>query len=320
MISPALLRPALSMLSPGGPRARLSILIYHRVLPAPDPFLDGDPDAETFRWQMQLLARHFNPLSLNEAVSRLREGTLPARAVCVTFDDGYADNLTVAAPVLQEVGVPATFFIATGYLDGGQMFNDILIEAARRIPAGKVDLAPEPLGVRTVANDADRVTLAGELIRHFKYLPAAERSERVDTLVKQLGISVPDDLMLTTAQLRDLHSTDRTIGAHTVTHPILTRLTEQQARDEMASGKRHLESLLGEPVTLFAYPNGRLGSDYQREHTVLAEECGFQAAVSTRWGTAGRNSDLYQLPRFTPWDRTPLGFGLRMARNLAGRP
>ena len=102
------LRTALAMFSPAGRRAKLSTLIYHRVLPEPDPLRTGDPDAATFRWQMGLLARHFNVLPLPEAARRLQDGTLPARAACVTFDDGYADNFTIALPILREAGIPAT--------------------------------------------------------------------------------------------------------------------------------------------------------------------------------------------------------------------
>jgi peptidoglycan/xylan/chitin deacetylase (PgdA/CDA1 family) len=85
-------------LSPGGPRARLSVLIFHRVLPRPDPLFPGEPDAARFDWQLRLLKRWFDILPLPDAVHALREGRLPARALAITFDDGYADNCTVALP------------------------------------------------------------------------------------------------------------------------------------------------------------------------------------------------------------------------------
>lgn len=315
----AALRPVLSLLSPAGRRARLSILIYHRVLPEPDPLLPGDPDAASFRWQMRLLARHFHPLPLDEAVSRLRNGTLSARAVSVTFDDGYADNVTVAMPILREESVPATFFIAAGYLNGGRMFNDTVIETVRRLPAGEVDLTEEGAGVRRIESDADRVGLYTDLIRGLKYLPPEERNARAEALADRSGVRPPTELMMTTEQLRELAAAGMGIGGHTLTHPILTRVDRDTARREIGEGKVQLEALLNRPVTLFAYPNGRPGQDYAPEHVKLARDCGFQAAVSTGWGTAGRDTDPFQLPRFTPWDRTPLRFGLRLARNLAGR-
>lgn len=320
MLTPLVLPPLLSLLSPAGARARLSILIYHRVLPEPDTLLGCDPDAATFREHMRLLAARLNPLPLDEAVARLRAGTLPARAACVTFDDGYADNATVALPILREIGVPATFFIATAFLDGGRMFNDTIIEAVRGAPTGEIDLREEGLGIRRIAGDEDRRALVRDLITGLKYLEARERQARAERIAQAMGGNLPRDLMMTTAQVQALANAGMVIGGHTVTHPILSRVDPDTARTEMRDGKAALERLTGRAVTLFAYPNGRPGKDYTAEHATMVREAGFEAAVSTAPGAARRDSDPYQLPRFTPWDRSPLGFGLRLARNLAGRP
>ncbi|MDX9740794.1 MAG: polysaccharide deacetylase family protein [Gammaproteobacteria bacterium] len=310
------LAPLLSLLSPAGTKARLSILIYHRVLPEPDPLLSGDPDAASFRMQMRLLARSFNPLPLAEAVDRLRAGTLPARAACVTFDDGYADNVTQALPILREEGVPATFFIATGYLDGGRMFNDTLIETVRRLPEGEHDLRFAGLGLRRIGSVNDRAALIRDLVARCKYFDARERHEWAERFAGTLGIAPPNDLMMSTTQLRELSQSGMEIGGHTVNHPILARCQAEEARREMRQGKEALERLLNRPVRLFAYPNGRPGKDYLPEHAAMARELGFSAAVSTSWGSASGISDPYQLPRFTPWDRGEFRFGLRLARNL----
>src|SRR5687768_16576249 len=107
-----------------GPWSRcLSILIYHRVIPEPDPLLPDEICARQFDWHLALLGRWFRVLALAEAVAQLRDGTLPARAACVTFDDGYADNVSAALPLLRKHGMPATFFLATAYLVGGRMWN-----------------------------------------------------------------------------------------------------------------------------------------------------------------------------------------------------
>lgn len=310
------LKAALTLASPGGQRGKLSILIYHRVLPNLDPLRTGDPDAATFRWQMQLLASHFNVLPLREAAQRLRNGTLPARAACVTFDDGYADNYTVALPILKETGVPATFFIATAYLDGGRMFNDTLIEFAKAAPPGICDLSRIGLGTHTVDTVADRRALMAKLIGHFKYQPPEHRLPAAEKLAADFAIHLPDDLMMRTDQLRALRAAGMDIGGHTHTHPILARQTVDAAREEIKHGKEKLESLLGEPIRVFAYPNGRPIKDYGTEHVGMVAECGFEAAVSTRPAAAGRRSGVHELPRFTPWDKTPARFGLRLLRSL----
>ena len=95
------------------------------------------------------------------------------------------------------------------------------------------------------------------------------------------------------------------IGAHTMTHPILRALTEQAAAAEIGGSRAALEAITGKPVRAFAYPNGRPGDDYTERDRNLVASLGFDFASSTRWGAATRESDVYQLPRFTPWDRTP---------------
>lgn len=310
------LKTALGLASPGGKRGKLSILIYHRVLPTPDPLRTGDPDADTFRWQMGLLASHFNVLPLREAARRLREGSLPPRAACITFDDGYADNFTVALPILREFGLPSTFFIATAYLDGGRMFNDTLIEFAKAVPSGPCDLSPIGLGVHSVDTVQDRRALMSRLIGHFKYQPPEQRLPAVEKLAADFGIRLPDDLMMSSDQLRALHAAGMEIGGHTDTHPILARQTPDEARHEIRLGKEKLEALLGEPMRVFAYPNGRPVKDYDGTHADIVADCGFEAAVSTRPAAADRHSGIHELPRFTPWDKTPARFGLRLLRSL----
>ena len=110
---------------------RLSILIFHRVLESFDFMRSGEITAREFDAKMQLIARYFAPISLSDAVEHLKQGTLPKRAICVTFDDGYRDNAEVAYPILKKWNIPATFFVATGFLNGGRMWNDSVIETCR---------------------------------------------------------------------------------------------------------------------------------------------------------------------------------------------
>src|SRR5215471_13800654 len=132
-LSTTFLRTAGTLLSPAGRTAPLTVLMYHRVLENPDP-LTGAVDARHFELQMRALREYFRVLPLTEAVDRLRARKLPSRAVSITFDDGYADNAVVALPILQAHSLHATFFVADGFLNGGRMFNDTVIEAVRRTP------------------------------------------------------------------------------------------------------------------------------------------------------------------------------------------
>src|SRR5205814_8341026 len=131
-----------------------------------------------------------------------------------------------------------------------------------------------------------------------------------EEMAAKTGVVLPNNLMLTTEQLRGLRDAGMEIGAHTVNHPILSRLPAVHARREIADSKARLEAILGERVSLFAYPNGKPGQDYLPEHVQLVREAGFDAAVSTHWGACDRHVDAYQVPRFTPWHEGHTAFAV----------
>lgn len=310
-----------ALASPAGQRARLSILIYHRVLAASDALFPEEVNAVTFDWQMQCIAGLFNVLPLGEAVERLAHGSLPGRAACITFDDGYADNAEIALPILKRLGLPATFFIATGFLDGGAMFNDRVIESVRGARGDRLDLSAAGFGEVDVSSAAARRATIAALLAAVKYLPQDERDAKVARISELAGATRPAGLMMRTGQVRALYDAGMEIGGHTVSHPILARLDPAAARAEIAAGKEQLEAIIRAPVTLFAYPNGKPAADYLSGHVAMVKELGFSAAVSTSPGVATQNADRYQIPRFTPWDNTPARFALRLVHNtLRTRP
>lgn len=312
------IKAALSLASPAGGRARLSILIFHRVLPQPDPMLPDEPDAARFDAVCRWLKAGFNVLPLDVAMALRDRGVLPPRALCITFDDGYADNHDVAMPVLLRHGLPATFFIATGFLDGGRMWNDTLIESARGSPHVQLDLrALELPGLTTLplSTPTERLAASLRLIAACKYLEPAPRLRVVGSIAALSAAPLPDDLMMTSRQVRAMADAGMTIGAHTVSHPILARVTDDEAARQMAESRTRLEAIVGRSVDLFAYPNGRPGQDYGARDVRLARAAGFRCAVSTAPGAADRATDAFQLPRFTPWDLSEGRFLLRMLRN-----
>ena len=309
-------RGMFALAAPGGRRARLAILIFHRVRSQVDPLFPGEPDAAQFAALLRHLSTRFRVLPLGEGIDRLYDGTLPSRALAITFDDGYADNFTVAAPLLQAAGMPATIFVAAGHLDGGAMWNDRVIEAVRGVKASRLDLAPLGLGVLDTGSiDAKRGSI-DRLLFALKYRPQDERERDARTLQDAAQVADPIALMMTSAQVEALARHGIAVGAHTLTHPILTRLADVDARVEIAGSKARLEAITGRPVKLFAYPNGRPQEDYGPAHVRMVREAGFAAAVSTAWGAATAACDRFQLPRFTPWTRRPLRFDLLMLRNL----
>ncbi len=292
-------------------KQRLAILIYHRVLPQQDAMRPDEPTIAQFDWQMRLLRNNFQPLPLLDALEQAHAGTLPSRAVCVTFDDGYADNELHALPVLKKYDIPATVFVSTGFLNGGRMWNDSIIEVLRNFSGGRLDLSELNLGCYSLESNAQRLMAIDSIIPKIKHLDPVIRKTLVHEVEKR-SANLPDDLMLTDAQVQSLARNGVAIGAHTVNHPILSSISTEIARREIHDSKSYLEQLLQERIELFAYPNGKPDLDYHVEHRDMVRELGFKAAVSTHWGVSSKQSDRFQLPRFTPWDRGELKFAIRL--------
>jgi peptidoglycan/xylan/chitin deacetylase (PgdA/CDA1 family) len=308
-----ILRAAGALLSWTSGGGKLAVLIYHRALAEQDALLPGEPDARVFEWQMRLLADYFRVLPLGDAIEELVNGRLAPRSACVTFDDGYADNYTVALPILKKLGLPATFFVATGFLDGGRMWNDSVIEAVRHAPS--LDLAHCGLGTHSLNGAVSRRRAIDDLLGLLKYRPAPERDALTAEVVAAAGPIERKDLMMTSEQVAGLFRAGMEIGAHTVSHSLLRGLDDERARAEVTQSRARLRDITGCDIRVFAYPNGKPGKDYSPRDVGLLAELGFAGAVSTAWGAAVPRTDRLQVPRFTPWDRTPSRFMLRLLHN-----
>lgn len=298
--------------------SRLSTLIFHRVLREQDPIFPLELDARRFERLMSIVAKVFHVLPLQDAVARLARDELPPRALTISFDDGYADNHDVAMPILQRLGLPATIFVTTGFLDGGRMWNDTIIECVRRTRHERLDLADFGLSVMPCATASERRAVIDKVLAVVKYRAPEQRKPLLERLAAVCGHpELPADLMMDAEQVRGLLRGGIDVGAHTVNHPILKTLPDDQARAEMNGSRERLQQILDVPVTLFAYPNGRPGTDYEPRHAEMARGLGFKAAVSTRPGVARAGADLFNLPRFTPWQPNPLRWTASLALHHA---
>lgn len=314
------MKALLHLASPGGQRGRLSVLVLHRVNRQLDPLYPEAMDSNRFDALCGWVTSMFSVLPLEQAVRRLRDGSLPPRALAITFDDGYADNLHVAAPILRRHGLPATVFVTSGFIDGGCMWNDIVIESFRRSPLKGADLRGLMEGGAGHRHDFaclwDRRIAVEAVIADIKYLSPEQRLEIALAVAERLEVVVPTNLMMTTADLLRLSASQMQVGSHTVSHPILLKLPPAQIRQEIEGSRNRLVALLGQQVPLFAYPNGKFGEDYDERAVALVRDAGFEAAFTTHRGAASRSTDPFQMPRFTPWDRTRWRFGVRMIDTL----
>ena len=310
----AIERGLLACLSPSGRRGRLLILTYHRVLRTADPLLPDEPDAAGFAAEMDVVRKYCRVLPLPEAISRLRQGTLPARAACVTFDDGYENNLSVALPILEQRGMTATVFIAVDAIRSGIMWNDLIVEGVRAA-AQAVDMSVLDQPALEIHGAADRPRIIAELLNRLKYLPLEQRWNVATRFFAANSATEVPRLMLQEEQVRELATRGHDVGAHTLSHPILKELSPERAGVEISESGRWLREVTGRAPRSFAYPNGQPNRDYDATHVAMVRAAGFELAVSTSWGCATRRSDMYQLPRCTSWELSSRWFPARLAKN-----
>ncbi len=306
-----------------GNSKKLPILIYHQILPEKDIMRSFEPTADEFEGQMAAIKQHMTPISLKEGIKRLQNGSLPKDAIAVTFDDGYENNYTVALPILQKHQIPATFFIASDFIDGGIMWNDMVLETIRLLDPGTYDFDDTNLLSFSITDDKSRFPEAIKMLARLKHLPFQERKQAVERLSQELSYrnkSLPGNIMMTSSQLRALSDTDgMEIGGHTLSHPILTRVSIEEAERQISHNKSVLEEITGKTLESFAYPNGKPNMDYNIAIRDLVYRAGYEIAVTTSHGVTQAGINPLECPRYTPWRRQPFGFIIQLIQNYFSR-
>lgn len=305
-----------SLLSPAGPAGRLSVLLFHKIPTVADPLTTGELNLARFEHILDFLAKNANVLPLPEATAALQSGKLPSRAMALTFDDGYAEWIDNVSPALRKRNLPGTFFVTTGQLSGSALWHERIVAAVRALPDKGFSL-PYGFGSYTdLSLPGSRLRLVEELQERLKYASLADRVGAIEILEAQADSAISLPRPFDTESVRTLHNQGFDIGAHTVHHPILNECTRAQARDEIGGSKEELEAIIGGRVHSFAYPNGRPNEDYGPEHVEMVRSLGYTSAVTTSNGVSTRESDIFQLPRFTPWGLSDERIAFQLARNM----
>ncbi len=282
---------------------QLAILMFHGVEGEPlSPPCDYVHDVATLRRELEYVRKHFHVLPLEEALERLRDGTLPRRAATLTFDDGTRNLAIHAAPVLRDLGLPAAVFLATGPMGTGEaLWPDRLWLAFARTNVPEVDLTAVGLGKCSLRTVAERYQTRDAVVQHFKRLPDAERIAQVEWLVATLGPEFDaygsPFQMLSWDEARTLESDGNvTLYPHTVTHPILSRCSDEKVEYEISESCLAVERETGRTPTIFAYPNGGV-QDFDERAKAALRRNGVRWALSTTNGFADGDSDPFALPR-----------------------
>ena len=296
-------------------KGKLLVLTYHRVLEDYDEIID-DIDAVQFTQQMETLSQYFNVMSLEEGLNQVRTGDIAPGAVCITFDDGYRDNYDVALPILNALDIPATFFVATGYLGDGRMWNDIVVESVKRTRLTDLDLTSLSLDKYAVTSTQQKLTLIGVLINRWRNQSLDERNQLALKLSQIAQVEFSERIMMNEDEIKKLSDAGMEIGGHTVNHPILASTSAEDARYEIEQGKAHLENITGKQLRYFAYPSGRVEKDYRQEHKEIVEQAGFTAALTMNSGAIDQNANMYELPRISIDYTSKFKFGASLARGF----
>lgn len=282
----------------------IQILTYHRVNDDRDSFFPGMP-ASVFSDQMSYLAKRYHVCSLVEATGRLLANDVPENAVVVTFDDGYRDNYSHAFPILKAHGVSATIFLATGAVGTGQMlWHDQVFTVFRETQCRVLteyhpDLPAFPL--RTIP---EKLQAQHSVLRMLRLLNEEERCCWITRLAEKLAVAEyqqDSSLMLTWEQVREMRGAGISFGAHTVSHPILSRLTREQMRIQIERSSADIVRNIGERPLAFAYPNGGR-EDFTGVTKELLRNAGFVCAVTTLFGANAYGQDPFELRRGQPWE------------------
>lgn len=288
------------------------VLTYHRVSPHADGVFNPTPPS-VFEMQVRHLARYYNVLTAGQAARRAKAGTLPRRAVCITFDDGYEDNYLHAFPILRKYGLTATVFVSTGPMETGTpLWHDRVFGAFALTRQTTAQVDGDTLRLTT---RMERWDGAKRFVAQVRRLSEGERIAAVDALGAELGVSPKRAWdrtpMLSWAQVREMAEAGIEIGAHTVTHPILSLLPPDRQDQEIRNSVDTVDKQVGARPGAFAYPNGR-AEDFDETTVGILKALRIPAAYTTNFGTNGPGSDPYRLKRGGPTARTPLGYGLKM--------
>jgi peptidoglycan/xylan/chitin deacetylase (PgdA/CDA1 family) len=347
IVSPFLKRVVYPSLSAAGVLHRtappgLAVVTYHGVLPEEykpvDPAFDGNLiRPEALRQQLRLLKSHYNVISPEDALAWLRRNELPPRAVLLTCDDGLLNHLTDMLPVLQEEGMKCLFF-ATAASAGEErktLWYEDLFLLLISMPEGAFDFSRGAVEIRgDLRSREQRRSVWWNSVKRLSQLDAGARSDFVAALRERIdsasfrGFDGSDPIacrrfgLMTCGELRKLSAAGMTIGAHTVSHPVLSQMAPELAFAEIAESRSLLESALQKNLWAFAYPFGDARSVTPQVLT-FPQRAGFAAAFMNFGGGLGTALPPFALPRIHVTSETTLseldayvsGFYARLRRS-----
>ena len=296
------------------------ILRYHSIQDRPEQYdttigCDSIHATSIFERQVELIARRFNAVSMDDIALFLKGAkSLPPRAVAVTFDDGYKDNVRLAAPILNRFGVAGTFYVLVDSVDRSRAPWYCVLRHAFATARNSKWKDPATGAMQDLTDARSRRTASYGGADICAKLGSAERQEWVASAVSFLDPpSFPDEsaIMMSWDDARNLVKSGHIVGSHTMTHPNVAYISEADARCELAESKVKLEKELGEPVKHFSYPHPALYPQWNEATLNITEELGYTTATTTTSGAVRADTRALAIPRtYIPRDEAEFLFHL----------
>ena len=261
-------------------QSQVLVIMYHRIGAKKDDWSFETLSPQDFERQIDYFCRNFQVLSLDEIAQYIhQEKSLPEKAVVITFDDGYRDNYLHAYPILKKYNVPAIIFLTSGHIGSDKLFWWEKVSYIIHHTAFSV-LDLDELGYYNYQALENRSLTSLIICNHLKELPEEKKSIWIEKLSNKCQVTVPDglgkDLFLSWEEVKEMSNDNIDFGAHSVSHPIMTNISLEQAKDEIVQSKKTIEENIAKEVYAFSYPNGNFNPELVR----LVRDNGFTVAVS----------------------------------------
>lgn len=307
-----LLHLSLFLLKSFRKKQNAAVLIYHRIVDGNSgDFLYKSPsvhhDINDFQKEIAFLSRWFKIISMDELLDCLNNGKkFESPSIAIAFDDGYRDNYTLAYPVLKRYGLPATIYLTTGLIGTDKMTWPDEIEYALIKTSLKYFKFPKLFGgeVVDISSLERKKTANVRIAEALKKVGNTEKLRLIEELFRILNVDKNsgnnnERRMLSWDEIEEMSKNNISFGAHTVSHPILTQIHLEDAKEEISSSKKMIEDKIGLKVRHFAPPNGRTW-DFSEELKAFCRDIGFETVATAEYGYVSGDSDPYFIRRFMP--------------------
>lgn len=284
------------------PKSEAMILMYHHIKANDRHDLSGVSEA-TFDSQMAYLSKHFNVVSLREMVAILKQKKkIPRNTIAITFDDGYENFYTKAYPILKKYRVPATVYLVSHAIEKKEtIWTERIASVIKSAKLDRIELKFNGTHlIYPLTSEEERGLALKEIKGTLKRVSNRDRNAALSAFdrayAQEEGGGADNSDMMSWSQVTDMDAELVNIGAHTMTHPILSRLSSTEAEREISGSKAFIEEKLGRPIYDFCYPNGE-ATDYNEEVKKITEEAGFESSCTTILGHNDEKTNRYELFR-----------------------